>query len=148
MSNIRSTVEYGAMGVGTTLILWAILAFFPTIMVSLSLVDTFFDWDESKIYDHGVKELVPYNSKIHAIAGDSGVLVQTNNGEFGKACVTFCVLFLIIGAIQGGMVANIRQAWGIVIPWFIISIYPAIKWLSWFGSSSDVPFPGVDWFPW
>ncbi len=147
MSKVRSTVEYGAMGVGATLGLWIILCFFPTIMVSLSITNTFYDWDESKLWDNTIKDHILYDSKIHANADPHDVLIQCDNAVFAAACVSFCIIALIIGAIQGGLAANIRHTWFIIVPWFVLSIFPTFCWLGWlFGPS--LPFPGVNWMPW
>lgn len=41
MSNVRSVVEYGAMGVGMTIFLYCIFGFAPSLVTAMSLADVF-----------------------------------------------------------------------------------------------------------
>lgn len=131
MSSLRSNVGYLGMGVGVTISLWFILAFFPTIMVSLSIVDTFYDWQS------------------YSTTPDGNPYVHCNDTIFASACFTFCIILIILGFIQVGLIANIRKTWGIVVPWFLLSIHPFIYWVCWlFNPDSNVLYAGVNWMPW
>jgi len=110
MGQLKEAGGTFAIGCIATLILWIVFAFFPSMMVSLSITDTFWDLGDANCY------------------------------------VWFCITFIILGFIQVAMIQNIRQCWGIIVPWFLLSIYPFIMWLMWV--YDDIPFPGVDWMPW
>ena len=119
----RDVIEYGAMGVGATVILWVCLAFAPSLITSLSIVDILFDWEYHEFFNN------------------------VSDPEFSKACFWFFIVFIILGFIQLALVFNIRHTWGIVVPWFLLSIHPFICWLLWMGGPS-IQFPGVNWMPW
>jgi hypothetical protein len=111
MAKTGDIVTYGAMGFGFVFFLRIVVAFYPSLMLSLSLINVFYEWD-----------------------------------DVGDVMVPFLILFVLIGYLQMVLLLNIRYLWFIAIPWFLISIYPFIKWLQWIGES-NVPFPGVDWMP-
>lgn len=147
--NSTSNLEYAGMGVGASVFLWVCFAFFPSLMVSLSITDTLFTWDKEVVIDESKsfisgERLAPFDSHIHDLADK---IIICDDSIFARACFWFCIIFIVLGFIQAGLVANIRQTWGIVVPWFLLSIYPFIRWLMWMGGDSEIHFPGVDWMP-
>ena len=146
MSENKYGIDDFACGAAVYLVLAVSIAFAPSLMVSLSIVDTLFDWVETE------ETQIPIRGNINDQQDITGytthVAYNYDDRVFAQACFWFFVIFIIIGFIQAGLVANIRQTWGIVVPWFLLSIYPFLNWILWMGGPSDVPWPGVDWMPW
>ena len=112
--SVRGTVEYGAMGVTVTIILYCIFGFAPSLMLSLSIADTLGEW-----------------------------------GSEGWASLIWGCAFGALIAVQMALQANIRHTWGIILLWWLLSLYPFFNWFHWFYTSFwKTPFPGIDWMLW
>ena len=151
MSRTGEVIQYGAMGVGVTIFLWVVFSFAPALMLSLSITDARYDWDEVVV----TSETLPlpdydedYMEKYYP-DGETTYIKTTEEPKdsFASACFFFCILFMILAAIQGALVSNIRVTWPVVGIWWIISLFPFLCWLGWlFGP--NIPFPGINWMPW
>jgi hypothetical protein len=147
----KDVAESFAIGAGAYIMLWVCLAFAPSLMVSLSITDFFFDWDETVTEHVKIPDIFPKDEFPHMWedADENGYVIhQVPKDSFADACFWFCIIFIILGFIQSALVANIQNTWGIVVPWFLLSIHPFICWVLWMGGPSDVPFPGINWMPW
>ena len=120
----NDVVCYGSAGILLTILLYVILAFAPSLMVSISIADTLVGWNE--VF--------------------RGTVIPNYNG---LAFTVWIFSFGILAGLQLALQANIRHTWLIVIVWWLVSIHPFLHWFPWWYSNDNNhdPFPGIDWFP-
>lgn len=75
-------------------------------------------------------------------------IIDTLKDNPGNSPISLILLWGVISTIQFLLIKNIRKCWGILAFWYIISLYPFIKFLVWMGDPADPPFPGIDWMIW
>ena len=160
MSKVGEIVEYGAFGIGLTLFLYVIFGFAPSLMVSLSIADTLGSWTVTETKHVSIPEQVLWEpgDKYYKQPKEwaewwnedpvgSGKYYKTETTE-GWASVIWGCAFGALIAVQMALQANFRRTWGIVIVWWLFSIYPFLNWFCWFYTSfGETPFPGIDWIP-
>lgn len=139
MSGNKGNIGYFGMGAGITIFLYIVIAFFPSLMITLSIVDIMYDWNDDVGY---------WIEAVEGMHPRFYTPVYEANDEWIPAVISFFALFIGFSIIQLSLIANIRNTWIILAIWYVLSIYPFLKWFEWSGSGSPVPFPGVDWFPW
>jgi len=151
MSRVGEVVEYGSMGIVLTIFLYVIFGFAPSLMVSLSIADTLVGWNGTitqNLHEYGLN---PDDIAKYEDTPGSGIRTNKTSPDYdGLVFTVFCISLGILAGLQLALQANIRVAWGIIIPWWLLSIYPFLHWLSWFypNDNNESLFPGVNWFPW
>ena len=118
MSSLKENAENLAIGALLTILIYIIIAYYPAWIIMLSAIDTIYDVSSGEISDE----------------------------DFASACLTGSILFIVLASILSGLISYIEQTWWVVVPLYLICIYPFYKWLCWI--YEEVPFPGIDWMPW
>lgn len=118
MSKISDDAHYYLAGALLTILFYFIIAYYPAWIITLSIVDTIYDVSSGEISDE----------------------------DFASACLTGTILFIVFAGILSALITFIHKTWWIVVPLYLICIYPFYRWICWV--YEEVPFYGIDWFPW
>ena len=167
----NDVVCYGSAGILLTILLYVILAFAPSLMVSISIADTLAGWPVTKTGTKTItithppekdytstkgfieclqvaypetweEELIKSEEKLKKGYAETKEISRLDSLSWGLIWgVSFGALIIIQLTLQ----ANIRSTWGIIIPWWLLSLYPFFDWFYYFYMNE--PFTGVNWFP-
>ena len=64
-----------------------------------------------------------------------------------STCFFGLILFIVFSLVIKLMTLEFRQTWFYLTCLYGISLYPFVKFVQWV-YEVDVPWPGIDWFPW
>ena len=160
MDKVNETVVYVGLGYVITIVLSVIFAFYPALIVTLSVVDKMYDWQIvttpremgmpplSKVYDWEGKEFSEgelFRKRNESYMNSPFILIDKE--EFSNACWAGAIIGSIMWICLFALIKNIREAWPVVVGAYILCFYPFTQWLGWAIDPESGYFPGVDWIP-